>query len=713
MNTGSGAPLQTRAADARALARLLRPRSVAIVGISPEPGSIGANALNNLLGIGFAGDIHLVSRTNREIGARTCVASIDALPEGIDAAVLAVPRQATVDAVKACLRRKVGAAIVFAAGFAEMDAAGRAEQQTLAKLARDGGMALCGPNCIGLVNVPGKVALTFEPLAPPQAGQGRAIGVITQSGAMCSTLRLALLAKNLNLSCVVSTGNEAHLTTEDFLAFLVDDEATRVIVLFMEQVRDPQRFLALAARAREGRKPLLLMHPGRSARAQSSARTHTGAMADNHAVMAALLKREAVVLVETLDELIDAAEILARFEKPPVKGAALMTNSGAFKGYALDFAETLGLDLPALSPQSRQAIKEILPVFAAIENPVDVTAMSIRDATILGRTAAQLLADPAMGSLVVAIVAGAPRFAIDKANAIISGIADLEKPVAVATMGDETALPEEFPAALRAKGLAFFRSPDRALRAMARATWHGHALTAAERRSPPLKPPPSRIAAGGDLTEHQGKAVLALLGIAVPQGALARNAGEAREIAGRIGFPVALKAQAAALAHKSDAGGVALAIADEAALARAWNTVTDSIKKSRPDIALDGMLVEAMAPPGLELVVGAHRDAAWGPFITVGLGGIWIEALADVRLFAADLDRDGIIDELQKLKGAALLAGHRGAPAADLDAVADCVLRLSALVRAEARIAAIEINPLRVYAKGALALDVLMQAETA
>jgi acetate---CoA ligase (ADP-forming) len=694
-----------------ALTRLLCPRSVAIVGISPEPGSIGANALNNLTGIGFAGDIHLVSRTNREIGERRCFAAIGELPEGIDAAVLAVPRRATVEAVKACVQRKVGAAIVFAAGFAEMDEHGRAEQETLAKLAQEGGMGLCGPNCIGLVNIPAKVALTFEPLAPPQAGQGRAIGVVTQSGAMCSTLRLALLAKNLNLSCVVSTGNEAQLTTEDFFAYLVDDDTTRVIVLFMEQVRDPQRFLALAAQARERRKPVVLMHPGRSARAQSSARTHTGAMADNHAVMSALLRREAVVLVETLDELIDTAEILARFATPPVKGAALMTNSGAFKGYALDFSETLGLDLPALSAPNAEAIKNILPPFAAIENPVDVTAMSIRDPAILGRTAAQLLADPAMGSLIISIVAGAPRFAMDKAKAIVSGVADLEKPIAVATMGDETHLPAEFAALLRESGLAFFRSPDRALRAMARTTWYGHAVAAAQRRAPPADLPRYPSPAAGPLAEYSGKALLSTIGIPIPAGGLAHDIESARAIAHRIGFPVALKAQAAALAHKSDAGGVVLAIGDEAALARAWDNITASIKKSRPDIALDGMLIEAMAPPGLELVIGGHRDRGWGPFISIGLGGIWIEALADIRLFAADLDRDGIIEELQKLKGAALLAGHRGSPAADLDAIADCVLRVGALVRADPRIAEIEINPLAVYPKGVLALDVLMHVE--
>ena len=710
MNTSAGLPLSRGRADEAAvgLTRLLRPRSVAIVGVSPEPGSIGANALDNLTGIGFKGDIHLVSRTNREIGGRRCYSSIDELPDGIDAAVLAVPRQATVDAIKACVRRRVGAAVVFAAGFAEMDAAGRAEQETLASLARDGGLALCGPNCIGFANLTDRVALTFEPLALPPPRHGRAAGVVTQSGAMCSTLRLALLAKELNLSCVVSTGNEAHLTTEDFLQFLIDDASTNVIVLFMEQVRDPARFLALAARARELKKPIVLMHPGRSARARDSARSHTGAMVGNHAVMAALVAHEAVILVETLEELIDTAEILVRFEQPPVKGAAVMTNSGAFKGYTLDFAETIALDLPALSPESVDGIAKVLPPFAAIENPVDVTAHSIRDATILGRTAAHLLADPAMGSLVISIVAGAPRFAVDKANAIVAGIANLDKPIAVATMGDETPLPAEFSRLLRDKGLPFFRSPDRALRAMARATWYGRAVAAPRRRGAPASAQTLPLPVSGEIAEYQGKRFLSGLGIAVPTGDFAPDVGEAHAIAQRIGFPVVLKAQAAALPHKSDAGGVILNIADATALGRAWETITADVGKARPDIVLDGMLVEAMAAPGLELVVAARRDQAWGPIVTIGIGGIWIEALRDIRLIPADLDDDGIREELLKLKGAALLKGHRGAPALDLDAIADCVSRLGALLWSDPRVVEVEINPLVVSAKGAVAVDVLM-----
>jgi succinyl-CoA synthetase beta subunit len=248
---------------------------------------------------------------------------------------------------------------------------------------------------------------------------------------------------------------------------------------------------------------------------------------------------------------------------------------------------------------------------------------------------------------------------------------------------------------------------------MARATWYGRAVTAAERRAPPVSLSPYRAPAAGALAEYQGKAFLSALGIAVPGGGLARDVDQARDIARRIGFPVVLKAQSAALAHKSDAGGVILNVADETALIEAWKTIAANIAKTRDDIILDGMLVETMAAPGLEMVVGARRAGAWGAIVTVGLGGIWIEALHDIRLVPADLDRDGIVAELRKLKGAALLSGHRGAPAVDLDAITDCALRLGALLRGDPRIAEIEINPLVVYPKGALALDVLMHVEEA
>jgi acyl-CoA synthetase (NDP forming) len=270
-------------------------------------------------------------------------------------------------------------------------------------------------------------------------------------------------------------------------------------------------------------------------------------------------------------------------------------------------------------------------------------------------------------------------------------------------------VPPEFTAAWRAQGVPVFASPERALRALAHATAYGRAL--AEVGDEPLTLTAPALPRRGTLPEYEGKAYLAALGIAVPPGGLARSASEAADIATRIGYPVALKAQAAALAHKSDAGGVALKIADAAALDAAWQSMHARIAAAQPGLVLDGVLVEAMAAPGVELIVGARRDPAWGPVVMVGLGGIWTEALDDVRLMPADLPREQVIAKIGRLRGAKLLHGLRGAPGVDIAAIADVAVTLGALIRARPEIAEIDINPLVAYPSGVLALDALIVAE--
>ena len=683
------------------LDRLLRPRSVAIVGVSPEPGHMGGSVLANLQRCGFAGEMHLVSRSRPEINGRRCVPSIDDLPEGVDAAVLVVPQSAVLDAIAACGRRGVGAAIVFASGYAEVGEAGRAEQEKLAAAARVANVALLGPNCIGLSSFAVGAALSFEfNVERPPAGARPVIGIVAQSGALAAIMRMAFLAKGLGLSHVISTGNEADLTVEDFLEVLIADPGTQAVTMFIEQIRRPEKFLALAQRARQVRKPLLLMHPGRSQRARVSASSHTGALAGDHAVMTALLRHAAVTVVETLEELVDTAELLARFT-PPVNGPGIITNSGAVKGFALDFCDQLGLDVPRLGEQTLAALKVALPPFASLDNPVDVTAQVLRDLTIWTRTAEALLADPGIGSLCVPMVAGSPKLAMDKVHALLPTIERGGKPAVIAALGDDFPIPSEFTAAFREKGIPVLRSPERALRALGHATAYGKTLHAAGGTALTINAPP--LPGRGSLAEHQGKAYLAALGIAVPEGALARDMDAAKEIAARIGYPVALKAQAAALTHKSDAGGVALRIADAAALEAAWRRIAASV-----GLVLDGMLVEAMAPPGVEMIVGAKRDPGWGPVVLVGLGGIWTEALDDVRLMPADLARERVIAEIGCLKGARLLHGIRGAPPVDVGAVADVALRVGALMCARPEISEIDINPLVAYPNGALALDALI-----
>jgi len=689
------------------LERIMRPCSVAVVGVSPEPGSIGALVLGNLERWRFAGDVHLVSRTRKDVGGRPCVTSIDELPPGIDVAVLAVPRVAAIDAVAACARRKIGAAFVFAAGFAEVDEAGRADQTKLQDVARQAGVRLLGPNCMGLTNYADGIPLTFEPLER-RSFEGRpTVAVITQSGALASIIRNAFFGKGLGLSYVVSSGNEADLTCEDFLAFLLDDAQTRAVALFVEQIRHPRRFLALAERARARRKPIILAHPGRSERARASALTHTGALTGNHAVMTALLHDKAVIVVDTLDELYDVTDILARFEAP-TSGAGIITNSGAVKGFVLDFCDEIGLDLAVPAMSTMDALKRALPPFAPIDNPLDVTAQVIKEPAIWTAAVATLLADPGVGSLCLPMVPGAGGQAQAKVDALLPAIRPTQKPTIIAAMGDEFSPPPEFEA-FRRNGIPLVRSPERALRALAHTSSYGRALRdMREPVSPALLATPPLP--GGAMPEYLAKPYLAQLGIAIPAGALAHSLAQAQEIAARVGYPVALKAQSRAVAHKSDAGGVVLSIASEAALRQAWQQMQDNFINRT--MTLDGILVEAMASPGVEMIVGARRDRDWGPVVLAGLGGIWAEALDDVRLMPPGLPKDRIIVEIGRLRGAALLRGSRGKASVDVAAVAEALACIGALMQARTEISEIDINPLVVYAKGAIALDALIVASS-
>ena len=295
------------------LERLLRPRSVAIVGASEKVGALGASVLANLERARFGGAIHLINPKRAEIGGRRCLASVDDLLEGVDVAVLAIPRAAVLDAVRALARRKAGAAIIFAAGFAEMGAEGLAEQRELACIAAESDMAIEGPNCLGLVNFVDGVPLTFVELPGDRLGGRPGIGLVSQSGAMAAVLVVTLASRGLGLSYSISTGNEAASGVEDYVDYLVDDPHTHTIAMIVEQFRKPARFLAAAARAAAKAKPIVLLHPGRSSAARESAATHTGALAGDYDVMRLKVERAGVLLVETLEELGDVVEMLHRF----------------------------------------------------------------------------------------------------------------------------------------------------------------------------------------------------------------------------------------------------------------------------------------------------------------------------------------------------------------------------------------------------------------
>jgi acetate---CoA ligase (ADP-forming) len=689
----------------------LRPASIAIVGISPEPGSFGATMLSSLKSFEYGGAIHLVSRSRSDVFGRPCVPSIDDLPMDVDLAVLCLPRAGVHDAIAACGRRRIGGAIVFASGFAETGAAGVAEQHAISETARRSGVALLGPNCLGFINHVDGIALCMA-LPEPRRDHNPSVGFIAQSGAMMLAAVEVVRAKGIGYTHVISTGNEAVTGVEDFLAELIEDRATRVITLFIEQIRRPLLFLELAARARERRKPIVMFHSGRTSASRAAALSHTGALAGDFKTMAALTAHQGVVLVESFDELIDVAALLVRFPNPPTAGVGVISNSGAFRGITFDVCHEVGLDVPAWSQPVQDRLAALMPPFAVTDNPIDLGTQLIRTPQLLSTVTQAILNDPYVGSVVAAIVLGSRQQAIDKARSAHGVMRDAQKPVAFGAIGGEAAPPEFF-AVFDDHKVPLFRSPERALRAMARISNYGLSLRRWEERgcaAPVAEAVAPMLPARGTLPEYLSKAYLAQLGIPAPDGALARSIAEAEKIAARIGYPVAMKIQAKELPHKSDVGGVILGIRDADALRQSWDQMRATVGAVRPDLRLDGVLIERMSRPGVEFIVGARRDPDWGPVVAVGFGGTFVEILDDVRLMAPDVTTLDIVRELGRLRGAKLFAGARGAPPADVTALAAIVAKVAALMCAAPDVMEIDLNPVMVYpqGQGACALDALV-----
>ena len=707
MGTQQGAP---HSAEALNIEPMLRPRSIGVVGVSATPGAAGTAVVKNLESFGYKGEVHLVSRGRTEIEGRACVPSIDELPLGLDTIVLGIPADAVLEAVRACAARQAKSVVVFAAGFAEAGDEGIAAQLEIARIAEEAGMPVLGPNCLGLTNFVDGLPLTFGPAVPQAPATSKTLAVVAQSGGIMGSIRMASFARGLSLSYAISTGNEAGCGVEDFLAYLINDEHTSAIAMFVEQVRRPQLFLKLLRAARERSKPVILLHPGRSRRAQESAASHTGALAGDYAVMSTLVRASGAVLVDTIEELMDAAWLLSKWPDAKTCGVGVLTDSGAFKGFALDFADAINLPLPDPAPQTCETLRQVLPTFSTASNPLDITAQGLREMDLYGQTAAGLLGDPAINALAVVVMPGSPVTGLAKFRSILPSLQQSGKPATYTMMGGDSPLSEELVKEIRASGVPFFRSPERAMRAMRHLVDYGSAQRAPSVRSAANEAFPA-VNGQGMLAEYQGKAWLESLGLRIPAGALARTAHEAAEIAQRIGYPVVLKAQSAALPHKSDVGGVIVGLRDEAAVRAAWGRMQEDVGQARPDLVLDGILVETLAAAGgVEMIVGAKRDPQWGPVLMVGLGGIWTELLHDVKLMPADATQEAIAEEIGKLRGAALLHGARGAKPADVDALAKVVARIGAAFVAEPRLQELDINPLFVYPRGegVVALDAVL-----
>ncbi|RKF18220.1 CoA-binding protein [Altericroceibacterium spongiae] len=694
--------------------RLLRPKSVAVVGASDRKGALGATLLNNLVQYEFDGEIYPVNPKREEIQGLKCYASVTELPEGVDCAVLAIPRPFVLDTVRQLAERGCGAVVIYSAGFSEAGEEGMKEQLELGEIARKHGMVIEGPNCLGCTNYIQRVPLTFVETNMKSPSKGtRAVGIASQSGAIAAVLATVLHPRECFVSHSVSTGNEAASGVEDYVEWLVDDEDTHVIGMYVETLRRPEAFIRAARRARKAGKPIVMLHPGKSNKAQESAATHTGAMAGDYQLMKAKLSREGVIFAETLEELGDILTIALTCPSLPGANMAVLGESGALRGLAFDLAEDIGLDLLELHDEDSPALRAALPEFVPVSNPLDITAVGLSEPEIYTKALTALLEDERVGSVVSSIIQSDPVTSGIKFPHIMKVLegGTFSKPLVFAGVDEGATVPQDYIDGLRKVGIPWFPSTERAYRAISRlADLAKRDLT--DRSGDPLA-----ISGfdqiNGVIPEYKAKELLKPLGIAFPNSQFAATADEAAVAADAIGYPVVMKAQAAVLGHKSDAGGVLLNLKTADDVRAAFDQIFKNVAAYNASIQLDGVLIEAMGKMGVEMIVGAKNDPQWGPVVLAGFGGVTAEILKDVKLFTPDLGVDQVKEGLLDLKQAAILEGYRGSPALDVEALAELIVQIGRVMVGNPAIREIDLNPVIIHpaGEGVVALDALMLVE--
>jgi acyl-CoA synthetase (NDP forming) len=693
-----------------AIASLVHPESVAVVGVSARGRSASRTVIDNLLENGYEGRLHLVGRQAGELAGRTVLAGPDDLPQPVDLAIVAVPAAGVPDVVSA-LAGRAAAAVCFASGFAETGPTGSQAQQQLSQIARAGEIRLLGPNCLGFSNYVDGVHVRMTPMARQRLmlrDRGPAVAVVAQSGSLAAHVVGSLMERGVPVAYSMTTGNEADLELADFIEFYVQQPMVGAVAVYAEQIRRPGRFLAAVAAARAAGKSVVVLHPGRSDASRAAAQSHTGALSGDHALISAILADAGVMVAHALEELIDLTELLRLAPEPSEAGVMSINASGAVGVLVQDYVEEIGLPLAELSESTRSALGERFPDYLSVRNPLDLGTSIAVDDKIVPSAVRAAVDEPGAGSLLLSL----PYLNQVSMHAVLDGfIAETttraRRIPAIFNVAEEgrPLWPDVVELAHRG-GVVMTRSPERSLRALARMRELAVASRRHRRQIEPTALPlglPS-----GPLAEWRAKEMLRSNGVPVPDGHLASSVEEAIDIADRLGYPVAVKAQSAALMHKSDLGAVALGLGDADAVRRSYQRVVAAAATRRPNLELDGVLVERMAEPGVELVIGARRDPDWGPVLLVGLGGIWIETLQDVRLLPPDLQPDDIAAELLHLKGAALLTGARGADPVDIAAVSDIAAAVGALVIAHPEIREIDLNPVIAGRRGAVVADALI-----
>lgn len=693
--------VRERRAVSASILPILYPRSVAVVGASRTPGSIGSRLLRNLVNNGFTGPVYPVNPSADVVNSIKAYPSVTDIPGDVDLAIIVVPSPYVLSVVEDCAEKGVRGLVVISAGFSEVGESGIELERTLLEKVRSAGMRMVGPNCMGVLNTSRTVSMngTFAPVYPPRGN----VAMSSQSGALGIAILDYAHSANIGISSFVSVGNKADISGNDLLLAWEEDPATDVIVLYLESFGNPRKFARVARRVART-KPIVAVKSGRTVAGSRAASSHTGALASADIAVDALFHQTGVIRTNTLEELFDVAQLLANQPVPRGRRVGVITNAGGPGILAADALESNGLIMGEFSPELQGKLRAVLSPEASVRNPVDMIASAGPEQYLhMLRT---LLESDEIDALMAIYIPTTPEGVPEITAAVRQALGDYD--------GDKTFLSvfmqsDDAVQMLTTDGtrIPTYLFPESAAQALSRAVRYGEWLQIPEGSVPELPgidAPTARYivdkalqrlgSEGGWLEPHEVRDMLAAFGIGLPVEETAHSADEAAEIADTIGGPVAVKVLSPSALHKSDVGGVLLNIEGEAEVRGAYEKVRSAVADP------EGVLIQQMVPGGHEVLIGMTEDPSFGPLLAFGLGGVYVELLEDVAfrtLPLTDLEASTMVKEV---KGYRLLEGYRGLPAGDVHAVEEALLRISALIEAVPELLEMDLNPVKVLRPG-------------
>lgn len=698
---------------------LMNPKSIAVVGASRRMAR-GTRVLVNLKQTNWAGTAYAINPRYDDVEGFACYPSVSAVPGQVECVVVAVPADRVPDVLDDAFAAGTRAAVILSSGFGE---GGHADAERVGRL-RDlaaRGMRICGPNCYGILNVRTGAAPFSGGVAPLLPGP---VGLVSQSGGFSNTISSPLMTdRAIGFSFLVSCGNQIGLGVERYLEYLVEDPGTEVVAAFAEGFHEPERLGRIAERARQLDKPIIVLKSGRSAAGKAAALSHTGSLAGNTEILTALLRRHGYVQVEGIDELCEAICLFTvlKSRRSFTREMVVITGSGGEASHVADAADAAGLSLASLADSTRARLEAVLPDFGSGVNPVDGTGAMFENPEVFPELLDAVLADPQGGVVAVNLDGRQPRpgYAPMRVFAKVVAKAAETSDKVIVTYGTSAlgAIDHDLVTTLHAAGVPYLAGTQRAVRAIAALYEHrAHRERAARAAAsapvaPASRPAPRMDLPGGVLPFMTARELLVSFGVPVVRTELAATSDAAVTAAGRIGYPVAVKVEAARLTHKSDAGCVALGCADAAAVRRAFDTVVANARRAGAG-EIEGVLVQPMSHHAVETFAGVTRDPLLGPAVLFGLGGIFVEIMRDTVTEVPPLGLEQARDMVLAIRGRGILQGARGRAPADVEAIARALVGLGDFAMAyRDRLVSVDVNPLLVgpVGSGALAVDALVQ----